>query len=63
MKSILATLNIMAFVAIFMLLFMRSGAGEEMIKRAAKDTVREIVKEEIKKQLPKLPDTKWWDKQ
>lgn len=60
MRSILILLNLMLFFVICTILFIKSGNGEEMIKRAVKDTIREIVQEEIKKQIPKIPN--WWEK-
>lgn len=67
MKSVLTMLNLMVFIALCFIFFVKSGAGEEMIKKAAKGAVAEIVKEEIKKQLPSLPslpniipDKDWW---
>ena len=35
--------------------FIKSGAGEDVIRKAVKGAVSEMVREEIKKQLPSLP--------
>lgn len=68
MRPLLTLLNLMFFVVLCMMVFVKSGIGEEMIKKAAKSTITEIVKEEIEKQLPSLPklpdvktpEQKWW---
>jgi len=57
-------LNLMAFTAVCMIGFVKTGVGEAFIKHAAKGVVREIVQDELKKQLPalpKVPDKKWWE--
>ena len=59
MKEILMLLNIMAFLALLMIGFVKTGSAEKMIKEAAKNAVTEIVKEEIKKQLPSVPKMPW----
>jgi len=45
----------MLFVIICTMCFIKSGAGEDVIRKAVKGAVSEMVREEIKKQLPSLP--------
>ncbi len=57
-KSMLTFLNMMAFCALCIFGMVKTGLAEEIIKKAAKSVVREIVQEEIKEILPDVPGLK-----